>query len=90
MYKLHMYVKVIMLSEGLDSIPSWTTDFQFSFISNSFISGGGGGGKRGISLPNKQVYIEKKKHPYDCFTNLSKDKHISMTALWCPAFGNHG
>ena len=35
------------------------------------------------------VYREKK-HPYDCFTNLSKDKHISMTALWCPAFGNHG
>ena len=31
-----------------------------------------------------------KKHPYDCFTNLSKDKRISMTALWCPAFGNHG
>ena len=44
MYKLHMYVKVIMLSEGLGSIPSWTTDFQFSFISNSFISGGGRGG----------------------------------------------
>ena len=35
------------------------------------------------------VYREKK-YPYDCFTNLSKDKRISMTALWCPAFGNHG
>ena len=33
----------------------------------------------------KQVYIGKKKHPYDCFTNLS----IPMTALWCPAFSNH-
>ena len=42
-----------------------------------------------------QTYIKtsvyrETKHPYDCFTNLSKDKHISMTALWCPAFGNHG
>ena len=27
----------------------------------------------------KQVYIEKK-HPYDCFTNLSEDKSIPMTA----------
>ena len=54
-----MYVKVIMLSEGLDSIPSWTTDFQFSFISNSFISGGGG--EEG-DIPPKQtsVYREKK------------------------------
>ena len=30
----------------------------------------------------KKVYIE---HPYDCFT-----KSIPMTALWCPAFSNHG
>ena len=35
------------------------------------------------------VYREKK-HPYDCFTNLSEDKSIPMTALWCPAFSNHG
>ena len=35
-------------------------------------------------------YIEKKKHPYDCFTSLSEDKSILMTALWCPAFSNHG
>ena len=33
----------------------------------------------------QQVYIEKK-HPYDCFTNLSED----MTALWCAEFSNHG
>ena len=26
------------------------------------------------------VYREKK-HPYDCFTNLSEDKSIPMTAL---------
>ena len=38
----------------------------------------------------KQVYIEKKKHPYGCFTNLSEDKSIPITALWCPAFSNHG
>ena len=35
------------------------------------------------------VYREKK-HPYDCFTSLSEDKGIPMTALWCPAFSNHG
>ena len=35
------------------------------------------------------VYREKK-HPYDCFTSLSEDKSILMTALWCPAFSNHG
>ena len=38
----------------------------------------------------KQVYIAKKQHPYDCFTNLSEDKSIPTTALWCPAFSNHG
>ena len=27
------------------------------------------------------VYREKKKHPCDCFTNLSEDKSILMTAL---------
>ena len=31
-----------------------------------------------------------KKHPYHCFTNLSEEKSIPMTALWCPAFSNHG
>ena len=41
------------------------------------------------TMDTTSVYREKK-HPYDCFTNLSKDKRISMTALWCPAFGNHG
>ena len=35
------------------------------------------------------VYREKK-HPYDCFTNLSEDKSIPMTVLWCPSFSNHG
>ena len=35
------------------------------------------------------VYREKK-HPYDCFTDLSEDKSILMTALWCPEFSNHG
>ena len=35
------------------------------------------------------VYREKK-HPYDCFTNLSEDKSIPMTALWRPAFSDHG
>ena len=38
----------------------------------------------------QQVYIEKKKHPYDCFTNLSEEQSIPKTALWCPAFSNHG
>ena len=38
----------------------------------------------------EQVYIEKKKHPYDCFTDLSEDKSIPMTALWCPSFNNPG
>ena len=34
----------------------------------------------------------EKKHPYDCFTNLSlsEDKSIPLTALWCPSFSNHG
>ena len=40
-------------------------------------------------LTSKQVYIEKK-YSYDCFTNLSEDKSILMTSLWCPAFSNHG
>ena len=35
------------------------------------------------------VYREKK-HPYDCFTNLSEDKSIPMTALWGSAFSNDG
>ena len=39
-------------------------------------------------IKNKCIY--RKKHPYDCFTNLSEDKSILMTALWCPAFSNHG
>ena len=43
-----------------------------------------------MQLPLITSVYREKKHPYDCFTNLSKDKHISMTALWCPAFGNHG
>ena len=38
----------------------------------------------------KQVYIEKKKYPYECFTNLREEKSIPMTALWCPSFSNHG
>ena len=39
----------------------------------------------------KQVYIEKKNiSMIACFTNLSEDKSIPMTALWCPAFSNHG
>ena len=35
------------------------------------------------------VYREKK-HPYECFTNLSEDESIPMTTLWCPAFSIHG
>ena len=38
----------------------------------------------------KQVYIEKKDIPMSFFTNLSEDKSIPMTALWCPAFSNYG
>ena len=35
----------------------------------------------------KQVYnYREKKHPYDCFTNVSEDKSIPTTALWCPSF----
>ena len=41
------------------------------------------------SATETSVYREKK-HPYDCFTSLSEDKSIPMTALWCPAFSNHG
>ena len=41
------------------------------------------------SIFKTSVYREKK-HPYDCFTSLSEDKGIPMTALWCPAFSNHG
>ena len=43
-----------------------------------------------VHLDLRTSVYREKKHPYDCFTNLSKDKHISMTVLWCPAFGNHG
>ena len=35
---------------------------------------------------NKTSVYREKKHPYDCFTNLSED----MTALWCAEFSNHG
>ena len=42
-----------------------------------------------IKACETSVYREKK-HPYDCFTNLSEDKSIPMIALWCPAFSNHG
>ena len=34
----------------------------------------------------KTSVYRQKKHPYDCFTNLSED----MTALWCAEFSNHG
>ena len=40
--------------------------------------------------PIKTSVYREKKHPYDCFTNLSEDKSIPMTALWCPSFSNHG
>ena len=38
-----------------------------------------------ISLQKKTSVYREKKHPYDCFTNLSGDKSIPMIALWCPA-----
>ena len=43
-----------------------------------------------IIISNTTSVYREKKHPYDCFTNLSEDKSIPMTALWCPAFSNHG
>ena len=41
-------------------------------------------------LCKKTSVYRGKKHPYDCFTNLSEDNSIPVTALWCPSFSNHG
>ena len=41
----------------------------------------------GTKFVYKQVYIEKKNIP---MIALQIYKSIPMTALWCPAFSNHG
>ena len=49
-------------------------------------------------MRNKDLYvyiikqnkcISRKKHPYDCFTNLSEEQSRPMTALWCPVFSSY-